>query len=65
MLCMHCCLPYAPENPAAELLVATVIVVEADDVTARGQMEELDVINISVIHVKASVLYLFLQKEQT
>lgn len=51
---MHCCLPYASENPAAELLVATLIIVGADDVCARGQMEELDII-ISVIHVKALV----------
>lgn len=56
VLSVHCCLLYAPENPAAELLVATVIIVEADDVTARGQMEELDVISVSIIHVKASVL---------
>lgn len=37
-------------------LVATVITVEADVGSARGQMEELDVITVSVIHVKASVL---------
>lgn len=56
MLSVHCCFLYAPENPAAELLIATVIIIEADDVTARGQMEELDVISVSIIHVKASVL---------
>lgn len=54
VLCMHCYLLYAPENPAAELLVATLIIVGADDVSARGQMEELDVI-VSVIHVKVLV----------
>lgn len=50
MLCKHCCLPYAPGNPAAELPVATVIIAEANDVTARGQMKELDVINVSIIY---------------
>lgn len=51
---MHHCLPYAPENPAVEHLVATVIIVETNDVTARGQIEELHVINF--IHIKAEVL---------
>lgn len=56
MLCKHCCLPRAPGNPAAELPVATVIIAEADDVTARGQMKELDVINVSIIYAKVSPL---------
>lgn len=37
-------------------LVATVITVEADVGSARGQREELDVITVRVTHVKASVL---------
>lgn len=47
---------YPPEDPAAELLVAAVVTVEADDVTARGQTEELDVISVSGTHVNAAVL---------
>lgn len=59
---MHYCPPQAPENPAAERLVAPVITVKTDDVTARGQVEELHVINF--IHIEAEVfLSLFLQKQ--
>lgn len=36
-----------------QCLVATVITVETDDVTARGQTEELHAINF--IHIKAEV----------
>lgn len=52
---------YEPENLSAELLVDTIITIKEGDVTAGGQMDELDVISAKVPVLLRSLL----EKEQT